>query len=158
MNFCSTAKTLGLTLMFTLLVSITYSQTLLNSTGSTISGDGYVIEYSVGEISITAILGQNYYVSQGLLQPNVKIPFAGCSYINDEFQYFPNPVKTIVSLAGVYNWIDSYMIYAADGKLVGNAPFINNTIDMSRLASGIYFVQLFPGCNGKYKTIKIAKQ
>ena len=158
MPFRHPAKILALSLIFSCFACNAFSQKLVNTSGATISSNGFVIEYSVGEIAVTALLGPNNYVSQGLLQPNVKVANAGCDYINQDFGYFPNPARTTIGLVGVYNWIDSYMIYAADGRLVGQAIFNNNTIDVTKLAAGAYFIQLFPGCNGKYKTLKILKQ
>lgn len=134
------------------------SQALVNTTGSTISSSSYIFEYSIGEISITTLSSVNNNLTQGLLQPSLKISNPVCRYINDTLQYFPNPTRDKIRIIGRYNWIHSYIIYAADGKLVGNRSYFNNYIDISHLAAGMYLVVLYPGCDGKFKTLKILKQ
>lgn len=136
------------------------SQSLVNSSGSTITTPDYIVEYSVGEIGITTLQDANstYYVTQGLLQPILKINNPDCPIINDSLTYFPTPTRNFLSVVPKYNWITSYRIYAADGKLVRVASFISNQINLIDLAAGVYFIKFLPGCNDKYRTIKVIKQ
>lgn len=137
------------------------SQSLVNSSGATISTPDYILEYSIGEIGGTVTLqdanGTNY-VTQGLLQPIMKINSPDCPIINDSLTFFPTPTRNFLSVVPKYNWITSYRIYAADGKLVRVASFISNQINLIDLAAGVYFIKFLPGCNDKYRTIKVIKQ
>lgn len=147
-------------LFFTCFISVCQvcrSQSVLNSTGQTISTGNYLIEYSVGELAITTISGTANHATQGLLQPNIKVINPDCAVINQPFQYFPSPTYDKLRLVGQNNWIDAYQVFAADGKLVRSLKFYNNEIDLSNLAAGIYFIRMLPGCDNKYKTIKIFK-
>ncbi len=139
-----------------------FSQTVVNTTGNTISTADYTFEYSIGEVSITTLQETvnptNFFITQGLLQPQVKFVNPACEIINDTVQFFPNPTRNILSVVSRYDWITSYVIYAADGKLVRFAPFINNQIDISALANAVYFIKLFPGCDNKYRVLKVIKQ
>lgn len=45
------------------------AQSLVNSTGATIQNNSISVEYSIGEIGITTLSGNNRLVTQGLLQP-----------------------------------------------------------------------------------------
>lgn len=146
-----------LPLFFFICVSVCSSQTVINTTGQTIQSPGYIIEYSIGEIAITTYAGANNVLTQGVLQPNIKVINPDCALINAPFQYFPNPSYDKLRLVGQYNWINAYQVFAADGKLVRNQKFYNNEIDLSNLSSGIYFVRMLPGCDNNYKTIKIFK-
>lgn len=142
-----------------LFVSVySYSQTLVNTTGNTISNNSYVIEYSIGEIAITTHSSINNDVTQGLLQPSLKVQNSDCGFVNDIIQYFPNPTQNLIRIVGRHDWIKSYNIYQADGKLVARSDYFNNYIDITKLSSGVYFVVLYPGCDGKFKTLKILKQ
>jgi hypothetical protein len=137
-----------------------HSQSLINSTGSTITTPDYIVEFSVGEIGITTLsdaTGANF-ITQGLLQPILKITDPDCPIINDSLIFFPNPTRNFLSVVPKYNWITSYRIYAIDGKLVRVASFISNQINLIDLAPGVYFIQFLPGCNNKYRTIKVIKQ
>lgn len=134
------------------------AQSLVNSTGATISGGGFNVEYSIGEISIITLSATSNYATQGLLQPSVKAVNPACAIVNDVFQFFPNPTPNKIRIVGRHDWITHYVIYAADGKLVAKQPFVNNYIDLTRYASGLYLIQLLPGCDGQFKTLKIVKK
>lgn len=134
------------------------SQTLTNTTGSTLINSGYYFEYSIGEVSITSLQNNSFVVTQGLLQPNLKRTPPPCDFMSNKFISFENPTSNLVRLVGQYDWITSYQIFSVDGKLVKSASFYNNVIEISDLPSALYFIKLFPGCNGTFKTIKILKQ
>lgn len=136
------------------------AQKVVNSTGATLSNDKYIFEYSVGEISITTLTAPNNaaFTTQGLLQPNIKVINPGCNTVDDTVNCFPNPVRQFLSVVGRLDWITSYRIYAADGKLVRIADFVSNQINMSNLPGGAYFIKLYPGCNDKYRVLKVIKQ
>ena len=158
MTYSFYKKVILITILYSNMFFHAQCQTVVNAAGNTLSDNSYLIEYSIGEISITTVTGAQNIISQGVLQPNIKILNPGCSFINDTFSFFPNPTRDKIRLVGRYNWINSYMVYAADGKLMGSSLFYNNYIDLSRFAAGLYFIQLLPGCDGKSKTLKILKQ
>jgi Secretion system C-terminal sorting domain len=137
-----------------------YTQKLVNTTGATITDNKYIIEYSVGEISIATLAASanNSYTTQGLLQPNIKMINPACEIVNDTVNCFPNPTQNILSVVARYDWITSYRVYAADGKLVRAAPFINNQINLYNLPGGAYFIKLYPGCDDKFRILKVIKQ
>jgi hypothetical protein len=147
-------------LIVTILLSahFVFAQQLTCSTGNTIKNDTWVIEYAVGEIAVTTLSSSGNFATQGLLQPSVKVINPACTFINDDFVYFPNPTKDKIRLVGRFDWISSYIIYAADGKLMAKSPLYNNYIDLTKLAKGLYIIQLLPGCDGQFKTLKILKQ
>jgi hypothetical protein len=92
-------------------------------------------------------------MTQGLLQPSIKVINPACSIVYDTINCFPNPVEKILSV----DWITGYRIYAADGKLVTVANFVNNQINMYNLP-GAYFIKLYPGCDDKFRVLKVIKQ
>jgi hypothetical protein len=145
-------------ILFSFCFSGLSAQSLVNSTGATISGSGFNVEYSIGEISITTLSATSNYGTQGLLQPSVKAVNPACEIVNDVLQYFPNPTINKIRIVGRHDWITHYMIYAADGKLVAQQPFVNNYIDLTRYSAGLYLVRLLPGCDGQFKTLKIVKK
>jgi hypothetical protein len=148
---------------FTAILGLSISiqaQTLVNTTGSTVTDGKTTIEYSIGEISITVLSGANNtnYVAQGLLQPTLKVTNPDCAIINDSLNYFPNPTVNILSVVAKTDWITGYRIYSTDGKLVRMAPFISNQINMYNLPGGVYFIKLYPGCDDKNRVLKVIKQ
>lgn len=135
------------------------AQSVVNAGGSTIRTNNYIIEYSIGETVISTVSSTSSVVTQGLLQPSVKILNPDCDMINAGIVAFENPTKDRLRLVGFYDWVTGYQVFASDGRLVRSAKFYNHYIDISGLpAAGIYFVRLLPGCNGKYQVIKFMKR
>lgn len=146
-------------LFFLLLCTGASAQKLANCTGATINNGIYVLEYAIGEVAIATLSAANNDVTQGLLQPTIKVQQPDCEMINAGIAFFENPTKDKLRLVGIYDWVKSYQIFAADGRLVRSQNFYNNYIDVSGLpAAGIYFIRLMPGCNGKYNIIKFMKR
>lgn len=146
-------------LFFILLFTrITQGQTLVNTTGNTLKDNFYFFEYSIGEIAITTLSGTSDNATQGLLQPNIKKAPPPCTFPDDKVISFENPTRNIVRIVGQYDWITNYKVFASDGKLVKEGPFYNNAIDLTKYPAAIYFIKLFPGCDGNFKVLKVLKQ
>lgn len=135
-----------------------FSQSVINTTGTTISNHAFTFEYSIGEIAITTHLSQENILTQGLLQPTVKVNNPDCDIVNAALLSFENPTRNKVRIVGRYDWITDYQIYAADGKLVRVAKFQNNYIDIAELPAAVYFIKLYPGCNTGNRVLKVLKQ
>jgi hypothetical protein len=135
------------------------AQSLINTTGNTVTNGGIVLEYSVGEIAVNTLTSGNSDLTQGLLQPGMKeeAPVA-CPAMLGDLVFYPNPTRNRSRIIGTQNWITGYMIYAADGKLVAMTPYFHQSIDLTPFAAGVYFIKFLPDCNGKYKTLKLLKQ
>ena len=134
------------------------AQSVINSTGASLNDASYQFEYSIGEISITTLSVTSNFVTQGLLQPQVKYLNPQCEIINAPLQTFPNPTRDKFRMVGQFDWITGYHIYAADGKLVRVTPFYNNYIDLSNLPAATYFIKLYPACDNKFRVLKVVKQ
>ena len=134
------------------------AQSVINSTGASLHDASYQFEYSIGEISITTLSATSNFVTQGLLQPQVKYLNPQCEIINAPLQTFPNPTRDKFRMVGQFDWITGYHIYAADGKLVRVTSFYNNYIDLSNLPAATYFIKLYPACDNKFRVLKVVKQ
>jgi hypothetical protein len=146
-------------LLLPILISTnSFSQVLLNTAGNTIKNSDYNFEYAIGEISISTLSSSDNTITQGLLQPNIKLLNPQCEIIRGTLLRFENPTRDRVRIAGQFDWITSYQVYATDGKLLRNSPFYNNYIDLSNLPAALYFIRLFPGCEGNFTVLKIIKQ
>ena len=139
-------------------LSKSFAQSVINSTGAFLKDGSYQIEYSIGEISITTLSAASNFITQGLLQPQVKYLNPQCEIINAPIQTFPNPTRDKFRMVGQFDWITGYHIYAADGKLVRIASFYNNYINLSNLPAATYFIKLYPACDNKFKVLKVVKQ
>ena len=139
-------------------ISQSSAQTVINSTGASLKDGAYQFDYSIGEISIATLTSSSNFITQGVLQPQVKFLNPQCEIINAPLQTFPNPTRDKFRMVGQYDWITGYHIYATDGKLVRIASFFNNYIDLFNLPAATYFIKLYPACDNKFQVLKVVKQ
>lgn len=59
----------------------------------------------------------------------------------DEIVIYPNPVKTVLNVKNISKK-GNYKIYSASGQLISSGLIVNNKIDVSRLISGIYVIDI----------------
>jgi hypothetical protein len=79
---------------------------------------------------------------------------------NEDIRYFPNPVTDKLALTNLEGKFKNLNIYSVDGRIVlfKQIDFIDKTeIDISRLPSGIYIVELVQYNHSKIKLIKFVK-
>ena len=74
----------------------------------------------------------------------VANPLSTTNFLNSEFVIYPNPVKDKLTISVKNNdEIISYQIYDVAGKnLMSSAKMENNTIQVSALTNGIYFIKI----------------
>jgi hypothetical protein len=80
----------------------------------------------------------------------------GTTSINDfkaNFAIYPNPVKEMLTIKGVYTSVNIYDVF---GKLVLSTDY-QNTIDVSTLSNGVYFVNIKAENTITVKKVTIAK-
>lgn len=72
---------------------------------------------------------------------------------NEAFELYPNPANNVITLKGTFLEALNYEIIDALGKVVatGNVNTTNNTIDISKLKTDVYFLKL------DNRTLKIVK-
>ncbi len=75
-------------------------------------------------------------------------------YVNTELSIYPNPVKNILSIQSTKNLTKSYKIFDATGKLISKGKITNNTIDISNLSDGVYYLTF----KDEAKLLKFVKQ
>ena len=150
------------TAMITLLSFSSKSQSLIGVAGLTVSNSEYSFDFSIGEISFREMAdvttGEKWIFGTGVIQPTVKVTEPNAEMINDALLYYPNPTRDILFLNPKYDWITGYRLYNANGSLAQSNTVYNNQINMASLAPGAYFLQLLPGSNSKYRTLKVIKQ
>ncbi len=60
----------------------------------------------------------------------------------DEIVLFPNPTKGILHLSD-NNTFKTFQVFSQSGSLIKSGKFENNSIDLTNISSGIYFIKLF---------------
>ena len=104
------------------------------------------------------------WVASPLGGPLLELPGAplGVSeYAGESIGLYPNPANTLVTLAVLGAELSDYTISIADsaGRVINasNYKILNNTIDVSRLATGIYTVSVLTS-TGVLGTTKLVKE
>lgn len=124
------------------------AQTVINSAGST-NGSIY---YSIGEIAITTISNNDYYLTQGYLQPLDVITSREQETVdNDIIEIFPNPAINIITIKTVWKY-SKIRIFNLIGVLQLTENFSDSQIDISKLPVGFYLLELY---SDEHKTKKI---
>jgi hypothetical protein len=94
---------------------------------------------SIGETAITTLTAGNHTITQGFLQPEI-LP---C--IDLTFNYYPNPVKDIVTIeaTGCEIEIESLQIYDFWGRHITTTRLTkDNELSMGDLAQGMYYIKV----------------
>jgi hypothetical protein len=134
------------------------AQSTISSTGNTLKSSDKILEYSVGQIAIETLQSSTNKITQGILQPSIKVSV----FVNEKFEekywlkVFPNPGNGIINISTNYHLFQSFNITDIQGRLISDRPFIDGKIDISKFANGTYLVQLIS--KEYFKTIQIIKQ
>ena len=139
------------------------AQEAVTPTGSTASGSGGSVSYSVGQVVYTTNTGTNGSVTQGVQQPyeiSVVTAIEEAKGINLSVLAYPNPTTDFLTLRIEEFEISnlSYQLYDMNGRLLQREKITGNqtSIDMNNLVPAIYYVKVFQGNKG-IKTFKIIK-
>jgi hypothetical protein len=146
--------------MIILCVSIidSHSQTVIVTSGNTIKNTNNTLEYSIGQIAIETIITTDNKLTQGVLQPSLKVSVQ----VNEEFdkkywfKIFPNPSNGIINIQTNYTNFSLLNIYDIEGRIISSISYNGAPIDISKLTNGTYLVQLVSKDN--FKTFQIIKQ
>jgi hypothetical protein len=134
------------------------SNQVINSTGGAGRVGNFVFTYAVGEPITTTIGDTKNVVTQGFLQPEIRV--TGKFFIalgtDCEFSVFPNPTADrIFSNRDIRD--RTFDIYNDIGQLMGHFKTDGgNAIDVSDFAVGVYFIRLNCDANN-HKILKFVK-
>jgi len=148
------------------------STAAVNSTGGSYTQTDLQVDWSVGEMSLVATAKSGdglFYISHGLLQPDIKSGGGGSPFSGDEIRVLPNPTYNQVELqiATTQAGELSIQLFDVSGKrlkekritLTGTPT--SERVDLSLFASGTYLIKVLllpaPGAQGRSGAFKIIK-
>lgn len=97
----------------------------------------------------------NFPVLTNEVQTVVGNALANQQFDTSNLKIYPNPVKDILNIENDQA-IQKAEIFDLNGRLLQSAQLIENQIDLSHIATGVYFVKMYS--NGKTGVVKITKQ
>ena len=136
------------------------AQSLVNTTGTSLSNSTLTVEYSVGEIVATTLTGGTQVITQGLLQPTYAVTTETNDLFDAKFSLrcYPNPVVNELVIETDFRDFRKASLYSIDGKFVSQQTFNYQNIHVGELPTGNYILTLTDEKNQYSKTVKISKQ
>ena len=149
-----------ISILFVLIVGtvICHAQSVINSSGATISDSNLFIEYSIGEIVTTTIQNGQDAATQGLLQPTYQIISEVNGAFDKKFSFkaFPNPTADHLIIETDYPNFKTVQIFNIAGQKFAQQSFDGSPVSLSGLSPGTYLIYF--QSNQMTKTIKIVKK
>jgi hypothetical protein len=137
-----------------------FAQNSVNTTGSEVKGTGGTVNYTVGQVAYTTIIGSNGSIAQGVQQSyefSITVGLEETS-INLELSVYPNPTANYLTLKVEETENLSYQLFDMQGKLIENKTVMDNStiLSMETLPTSSYFLKVSKN-NNIIKTFKIIK-
>jgi|GEM_PF-3364479 len=146
-------------ILFFLLINIIQvnAQEVFGNAGSNFE-NGNGISYTIGEAIIFTFNNNSIICTQGFHQTGNDIINKCDDQLIGEVSVFPNPAKGLLHIISQVSI--PYYLYNSLGKKVigGNLTEYNNTIDVSSLPSGLYFLDYSVSCKTKVEKIIIENE
>ena len=73
----------------------------------------------------------------------------------DEIQLYPNPTEAMLNITNV-SAKAVYKVYAVTGQVAGSGAIVNGTVDVSKLTTGTYLIEI--NNNGTVTTKRFIKK
>ncbi len=139
------------------------AQQVIPSAGTHATGINAQLTWTIGEPVISTISGSRLQLTQGFNQGNLTIsaiePFIISGIV---INVYPNPFSETlqIELTGYTNEAYFYIVTDVNGRIIKNGLIDQNlqSIDMNRLAQGVYFLMISEISPPKVQTFKIVKQ
>ncbi|MBK9330427.1 MAG: T9SS type A sorting domain-containing protein [Sphingobacteriales bacterium] len=153
-----------LIIIILLQIRILNAQTAFSTSGKSLSNAQVLIDNTIGEPITFTVQNATIRLTQGFQQNNYNIPTGIITaQLDVSINVFPNPTsdKLQIQLSKHYNSNLHLNLYDINGQLIwyskmGNDVEMQN-IDVSKLASGTYILQLTDETKGLINTYKIEK-
>lgn len=116
---------------------------IINSNGSVMTASGITMKTSLGEPVVgkkgttTSMISQGFYTGSFVYVVN-GIPNSP----NNSISIFPNPASDRIYFNGNINAVNSAEVFNTFGMKIFSGTINSNSIELSQLAAGIYFINL----------------
>lgn len=140
---------------------------VLGASGSSYSGSGIQVDYTVGETATTTGTSGTFTINQGFQQPVANTTGIKESNVLVNFSLYPNPAQDQVTLS--LNAGASFALKISITNVTGQVLLADESseavkqsykraIPVQAFAAGVYFVNLYDDKNGLLQSIRFVKQ
>lgn len=143
------------------------SNQVVSTSGSSGSGGGLFVDFTVGEIVVQSLSSSNYIVTQGFHQTYIEnVSVDNQPGLQVKIELYPNPTadEVTVQLSGEELPDMLASLYDATGRMLmsrllfeGNQQSATLKVDVRSLAAGTYYIQLQNDKQQPVKTLKVQK-
>lgn len=145
-------------LIFSLALCLLKAQSIVNTTGTTLSNASYIVDFSVGEVAVATYNNGNKALTQGVLQPYFEVVAIEDALWNGyELAAYPNPTTGDLTIESNYSGFGQLEVFNALGQSVMKQHFDYKPVSLAHLAIGTYLIRISNIDNSIQKTIKIVK-
>lgn len=135
-------------------------QRILSSAGNTCKSEDLIIDFTIGEIITHTYKGSTISGTQGFHQPYLTIAAIRYPDPISDIRLYPNPTEDFVILE--FPKLDqdyAIELYNTNGKRIVTKQIyqIETYIDVSKLATAVYFLRVLGSNKKKIKIYKIVK-
>jgi len=140
---------------------LTIKKSSIDSGGEVSANGDITMIYTVGEVVTQESNLGNILISEGFINPDF---FAIVKVEVDEFDelegvtVYPNPTVRYVNVEFVQNRQVQILLYNENGKIILQEKGDRFRLDLSSVASGLYFMIVKDDEHQKYKSFKIVKR
>lgn len=117
---------------------------VIGSSGSTMTGGGNQIEFTIGEVATATLTASGNTMTQGFHQPEIQ--FADIEDLEDEYTFnlYPNPTEQFVTISSNNQEDMQVHIFDMNGKAIKVTSIFQETItiDLQTLRAGNYVVRV----------------
>jgi hypothetical protein len=151
---------LGILLSLIPISSQTLSPEVVATSGNSFSLPNAQIDFTLGEVAISALSGGSNSLTQGFHQP--EIHFFAVDKNDNEFTFslYPNPTEQFVTVVSNSEKEMQVHIYDAGGQAIEVSHVFTKTItlDMQAMASGNYIMVITDNSGKIFNSYKIIKK
>ena len=154
------------TIILALVVHLSFAQQTIKKSsidsGGEVAVNGNIsMVFTVGEVVVQESINGNILVSEGFINPNffydIKVGVGEYEEL-EGVTVFPNPTVRFVNVEFVQNRIVDVVVYNENGKVLIQETGDRFKLDLSAVATGLYFLVIKDNVHNKFKSFKIVKR
>lgn len=155
-------KILVLSIALFLVCLRVFSQSVISSCGTTATGSGYSLSWTIGEPVVSTLTGPSNILTQGFHQSKLTVTAVDEIKIPGlKLSVYPNPVtdKLNIHTEEIRDLSLIFMLFSNDGKMLQNGILDNSIkeLDMQKMPHGNYLLKIAQKRGTAIQIFKIVK-
>ncbi len=134
------------------------AQEVIATGGGSLISSSSSIDFTIGEVLTATHSNSNAILTQGLHGGKLMVIPLAVKQPSVDLTFFPNPVQDQLNIQSTENEMIQYWLINTKGEVVNSGSMRQSTqLDLSSLASGIYFLKVYSQDRSWENSYKILK-